>query len=179
MDHLAAGGSNGGMDLLNLVRDWPAPVTTAAAVGAALTGGVFFAFSSFVMSGLAQAPGAVGLQAMQAINVAAPSPAFMLLLFGSGALAIPVAIRALTDLSRPGAGLAAAGALAALVTPVMTIAFHVPRNNALAAVAASDPGALEAWAHYVQVWTTGNHVRTLSSAAAGLLLTLALRAGWA
>lgn len=167
------------MDLLSLFRDWPAPVTTAAAVGAALTGGVFFAFSTFVMSGLAKAPATVGLPAMQAINAAAPSPAFMLLLFGSSALAIPVAIRAFADLGRPGAALAAAGALAALITPVLTIVFHVPRNDALAAVAMQDPGAVQAWRHYIQVWTAGNHVRTLSSAAAGLLLTLALRAGWA
>ena len=69
--------------------------------------------------------------------------------------------------------------LAALITPVLTIVFHVPRNDALAAVAMQDPGAVEAWRHYIQVWTAGNHVRTLSSAAAGLLLTLALRAGWA
>lgn len=38
-------------------------------IGAGLIGGVFFAFSSFVMKALAELPAAHGIDAMQRINV--------------------------------------------------------------------------------------------------------------
>lgn len=40
----------------------------AALLGAALIGGVFFAFSSFIMKALARLPSAEGVAAMQSIN---------------------------------------------------------------------------------------------------------------
>ena len=52
------------------------------AVGAAVAAGALFAFSAFVMDGLRRVPDSVGLEAMQGINLAAPSPIFMLVLFG-------------------------------------------------------------------------------------------------
>ncbi|MGI9030825.1 MAG: hypothetical protein ACR2HP_12705 [Ilumatobacteraceae bacterium] len=44
------------------------------AVGSVVVGGVFFAFSTFVMKGLAGLPAPTGIAAMQAINLAAPAP---------------------------------------------------------------------------------------------------------
>lgn len=157
---------------------WVAPTTIAATVGAGLTAGVFFSFSTFVMAGLRQAGPEVGLAAMQAINRAAPTPAFMTVLFGSSALAGVLAIRALADLDRPGAGLVVAGAAASALTLGVTIAFHVPRNDALALLDPGATGSVDAWRDYARVWTAGNHVRTLASTAATGLLALALRAGW-
>ena len=46
-------------------------------------GGVFFAFSAFVMQALARLPPAQGIAAMQSINVAAVTPPFMVALFGT------------------------------------------------------------------------------------------------
>lgn len=60
-------------------------LTTLCALGAAATAGVFFTFSNFTMMGLKRLSPAQGMAAMQAINAAAPSPLFMLLLFGTGA----------------------------------------------------------------------------------------------
>src|ERR671913_835695 len=67
-------------------------LTLFAALGCAMMAGVFFAFSGFVMKALARLQPAQGVAAMQAINVAAVTPAFMAALFGTavtcGALAV-------------------------------------------------------------------------------------------
>ena len=67
-------------------------LTLLAALGCAMMAGVFFAFSAFVMKALARLPAEQGIGAMQAINVAAVTFAFMTALFGTalacGALAV-------------------------------------------------------------------------------------------
>ena len=135
-------------------------LTVVAAVGCAAMGGVFFAFSAFVMAALRRLPAAQGVAAMQSINVVAVTPLFMTALFGT-ALAC---VAAIVD------GEIAAGAVYLLGVIAVTIAYNVPRNNALASV---DPGSAEAerlWARYLTEWTAANHVRTLSGLAAAALL---------
>ena len=58
-------------------------LTVVTAVACGLVGGVFFAFSTFVMRGLRDAPPEAGLRAMQSINRAAPTPLFMLAFIGT------------------------------------------------------------------------------------------------
>lgn len=58
-------------------------LTLLAALGCATMAGVFFAFSAFVMKALARLPAAQGVAAMQAINLAAVTPTFMMALFGT------------------------------------------------------------------------------------------------
>jgi uncharacterized membrane protein len=55
------------------------------------------------------------------------------------------------------------------------MAFHVPRNDALAALDPSDPDAESQWNRFVRTWTAGNHVRTIAPLASATLLTIALR----
>ena len=66
--------------------------TLAVAVGCATSGGVFFAFSSFVMAGLKRLPAPQGMAAMQAINVTALTSLFMAALFGTAAAALAVVV---------------------------------------------------------------------------------------
>ncbi len=115
----------------------PSWLILVAALGAGLTAGVFLAFSSFVMTGLGRAPAAVGVRAMQEINRAAPNPVFMLTLFGTAVLAVGLAVAAVVGRG-PGWGLVVAGAAAYLVCVVLTIGYHVPRNEALAALDPDD-----------------------------------------
>src|SRR6516162_5972848 len=61
-------------------------VTVAGAIGAALVGGVFFAFSAFVMPALRRLPAAQGISAMQSINRTAVTAPLMLALFGTAVL---------------------------------------------------------------------------------------------
>jgi uncharacterized membrane protein len=150
-------------------------LTIVTAVGCGLVGGVFFAFSTFAMNGLTRLPPSQGMAAMQSINVAAISPLFMTALFGTAAGCVAVAVVALASWDEDHAVYLLVGSVAYLVgTILMTIIYHVPRNDALAAVDPTDPGAARHWARYHSTWTAGNHLRTLASLAACALLVAAV-----
>jgi uncharacterized membrane protein len=144
----------------------------AAALGSALMGGVFFAFSSFVMAGLARLPAPQGIAAMQAINVTAVTPAFMAALFGTALLCLALAILALI---RGGSLYLVAGtALYLAGAIIVTMICNVPRNNLLAAL---DPGSADAariWSAYLTEWVRWNHVRGVASMAAAACFIFAL-----
>jgi uncharacterized membrane protein len=152
-------------------------LTTIAAVGAGVSGGVFFAFSTFVMKALGRLPAAEGISAMNAINKAAPAPLFMLALFGTGAVAVAASVAALRHLDQRWAVCVLAGTALYLVCLIVTAAYHVPRNNALALVDPAAPGAGQTWARYLSSWTAWNHVRTVTAVAGSAAFILALRAG--
>jgi uncharacterized membrane protein len=160
-----------------MIDGWVFGLTLAAAIGAGLSAGVFFAFSTFIMKALGRLPAAQGLAAMQAINWAAPAPLFMLALFGTGALCVPLGIWAITELDETAAVYVLIGGALYLVGIVLTIGYHIPRNVALDGVDADSAGAADAWAGYHRAWTAWNHVRTLTSLVASALFILALRAG--
>ena len=150
-------------------------LTLAAALGAGLVAGVFFAFSAFVMNALARLPPAQGIAAMQSINVAVLNPVFFTPFFGTAACCAVLAVSALLSWQEPGAVYRFAGALLYLLgTILVTIAFNVPRNDALADVNPASPGGAGLWARYVSGWTAWNHVRTAAALAAAAAFTLAL-----
>ncbi len=104
-------------------------------------GGVFFAFSVFVMRGLGDLPPAQGLAAMQSINRAAITPPFMIVLFATALASGALAAAGLRAWGEPYAGrLIAGGALYLAGVILPTIAFHVPRNDALERIAPDDAG---------------------------------------
>jgi uncharacterized membrane protein len=147
-------------------------LTWAAVLGAGLAAGVFFAFSTFVTAGLRQLPAREGIDAMNAINRTAPTAAFMTLLFGTAAVAVVIGLAALRHLDTAGGRWRLAGAACYLIAIVMTAAYHVPHNNALALVDSSSAGAPAYWKHWISSWVALNHVRTLActlSAAAFLI----------
>jgi uncharacterized membrane protein len=61
------------------------PLTLVAALGCGLIAGVFFAFSTFVMSALARLQPAQGIAAFQAINITVYNPWFMGTFLGTAA----------------------------------------------------------------------------------------------
>jgi uncharacterized membrane protein len=154
----------------------PQILTIIAAVGAGVSGGVFFAFSTFVMKALGRLPAARAISAMNAINKAAPAPLFMLALFGTAAVCIALSVPALHHLDQRWAAYVLTATALYLVCVVLTIVYHVPRNDALALVDPTGPGAAHAWAHYLSPWTTWNHVRTVTALAGSTAFILALRA---
>jgi uncharacterized membrane protein len=160
-----------------MISGYPQVLATIAAVGAGVSGGVFFAFSTFVMKALGRLPAAEGISAMNAINRAAPAPLFMLALFGTGAVAVAASVAALRHLDQRWAVYVLAGTALYLVCLTLTAAYHVPRNNALALVDPTAPGAAQAWAQYLSSWTAWNHVRTVTAVAGSAAFILALRAG--
>jgi uncharacterized membrane protein len=151
-------------------------LTTIAAIGAGISSGVFFAFSTFIMKALGRLPAPQAISAMNAINKDAPNPLFMLALFGTGAVAIAASVGALRHLDQRWALFVLAGTALYLVCLILTAVYHVPRNNALALVDPAGPGAAQTWAQYFSGWTAWNHVRTVSSVAGSVAFILALRA---
>src|SRR5215203_1545051 len=63
-------------------------LTLAAAIGCGLVGGIFFAFSTFVMAALGRLPTDHGIAAMNSINVTVINPLFFLAFFGTGLLCL-------------------------------------------------------------------------------------------
>ena len=151
-------------------------LTLTSAIGAGVVGGVFFAFSTFVMQGLRRLPDAEGLAAMQAVNKAAPTPLFMTVLLGTALLCLGLGASSLTQLDEPSAWYQLAGSAMYLAAILLTVLYHVPRNDALARVAPGSAGAAEAWRAYARSWTTMNHLRTITSLGAAAAFVLALRA---
>lgn len=149
-------------------------LTLIAALGAATAGGVFFAFSSFVMAGLTRLAPAGGLAAMQSINVTAVRPLFMSQLFGTAALCLGLSAWALADPGDRRAALLIAGAALYLVGAIgVTIARNVPLNDRIAALDPAGAGAPEAWSRYLRAWVGWNHVRTVASLAGAAAFALA------
>jgi uncharacterized membrane protein len=140
-----------------------------------LVAGVFFAFSAFVMPALKRLKPAEGIAAMQSINVAAVTPAFMTVLFGTAAVCGALAVRALLVWDERSAPYILSGGAVYLVgTILLTIVYHVPRNEALAKIEPRDAGAESYWRRYLSGWTAWNHLRAATSLAAAAALTVAL-----
>ena len=153
-------------------------LVAGTALSSALVGGVFYAFSTFVMAGLRRVPSGQGMATMQSINVTAVRPGLMIPFFGTTLAGLAVAIVAIVDWNATTSPLLLAGAGSyVLGTFALTGAYHVPRNNALAATPtdAADAGAL--WSRYLAEWTRWNHVRTAAALVAATLLGVALRVG--
>jgi uncharacterized membrane protein len=146
-----------------------------AAIGSGLVGGVFFAFSSFVMPALARIRPEQGIAAMQSINVTVINPAFMLALFGTALLGALLLIGALGRWAQPGqACVIAAGLLYVLGSTGVTMVCNVPLNDVLMTVQADSAAGATFWAGFLGNWTFWNHVRTLASTAASVLYMAAL-----
>lgn len=147
----------------------------AAALGCGLMAGLFFAFSAFVMDGLARLPPAQGVAAMQSINAAVRNPLFAAGFFGSAAACALVLLVSLWRWGEPGAVPAVSGAtLYLLGTLLVTLAVNVPLNEGLAALGPADPDLAGRWQAFLVRWTRWNHLRTASALAAAALLILAL-----
>jgi uncharacterized membrane protein len=149
-----------------------------SAIGCGLLAGVYFAFSAFIMTALARIDQASGIQAMNAINAVIVRSPFMPLFVGTtltGAAAMVMAVLGWNE--RGSAAMLAAGFLHVFGMFVVTMAFNVPLNDALAAANAFSPEAASLWERYLRDWTFWNHVRTAASlGACGLFIAaIALR----
>jgi len=146
----------------------------SATTGAGLVGGIFFAFSNFVMPALAQQPGVGGARTIQSINVTVLNPLFLVVFFGTGLVALAVAIATPNAWSAPGALLAWIGTALYLVgTLGVTMVFNVPLNDRLAS-AATESSLSQTWGHFLHAWTWWNHVRTIAALLAAALFALAI-----
>lgn len=141
-----------------------------AALGCGLIGGLFFAFSTFIMTAFGNRPPAEGMAAMVEINRVILRSLFMPVFFGTALLCLGLAIHAFVSRG-PAAPWLVGGAFAYLLGTIgVTMIWNVPLNNRLdRADPAADNAAL--WRHYLDRWTFWNHVRTVAAlASSGLFI---------
>jgi uncharacterized membrane protein len=136
-----------------------------ACIGAGTIGGVFFAFSTFVMKALAQLPANQGVAAMQRINVVVLSPLFLGVFMGTALLSAGCVVASLPWSTPRSPLLLAAGLLYLVGSFFVTIVFNVPRNERLARLNAESSEAVVYWPAYVREWSRWNHLRTAASVA--------------
>jgi uncharacterized membrane protein len=124
-----------------MIDKWIFLLTFVSALGCGVIGGVFFAFSTFVMKALAQLPAPQGIAAMQSINIAVINPIFMLAFLGTGTFCLALAVWSFFRWQESTARFVLAGSLLYLIgTILVTMICNVPQNNALAV---ADPTTLK------------------------------------
>ena len=142
----------------------------------ALVGGVFLAFSDFIMRSLALTGGYGGVEAMQTINREVFRWVFMALFLGMAAVSIVVAGYGIFGLSGPAGTLIMLAGLVYLIGCFgVTVFFNVPMNEALAGMELSSEATRDYWFQtYLPRWTFWNSVRTIACAISAALLLFGL-----
>lgn len=142
----------------------------------ALVGGVFLAFSDFIMRSLSLTAGTGGAEAMQAINREVFRWVFMTLFLGMAAISVILVGYAATRLGTPANLLILLAGLVYLLGSFgVTVVFNVPMNKALADMDPSQAATQDYWVGtYLPRWTFWNSVRTLACALAAALLLAGL-----
>lgn len=154
--------------------EWVAFLCFFAALWSAVIGGVFSAFSEFIMKGLLRASPAGGIESMQHINRTVVKTTFVAGIFSITVFSVGLAFYALTSMTGTARFMILIAAVVYLPSVfLMTLLGNVPMNNRLDRM---NPRAEEAqayWRVYGRNWTTLNHVRSLGSVATACLYAVA------
>jgi uncharacterized membrane protein len=146
-----------------------------SAIGCGLIAGLYFAFSTFIMTSLGRIDPPAGIAAMNAINVDIQRSVFLPLFLATTLSAAALAVIGMLHASERGSiAMIAGGLLYVIGMSVVTMVLNVPLNNALAAAAGPDAGTV--WARYLRDWTLWNHVRTVTSTLACIAVVHAIAA---
>lgn len=149
--------------------------TIAAIVGSALIGGIFFAFSNFIMKALERVPASEGMLAMQTINITVLNRWFLGVFMGTAAVSLMLAIVAITAWTSPHSPYLLGGAVSYIGGTLLVTAFgNVPLNDELATFEAGDPGSTKIWDNYLDRWTALNSQRTGAALLAAVLFSIGL-----
>lgn len=141
----------------------------------AVLGGVFFAFSDFIIRALRSVQGAGGMASMQRINTVIMQSVFMVLFIGLTLATLGLAVAA---------GLTFAGAARAFVLMgaiaygggvfTITAVFNVPLNNRLAGLDPKSDAGQAYWRQiYLPRWSLWNSIRAMNCLIASACFILA------
>lgn len=144
-------------------------VSWLTSAAGAITGGSLFAFSTLVMPALNKIPKSEAIDAMNAINDVAPKSLFIVPLISSAIGSVVVGGCAITQSPVPNRRLLIAGAAAGVAGFLVTMAYHVPHNDALARA-----GASADWTSYAVPWNAWNHVRMVLALASSAAIAVGL-----
>ncbi|WMS41879.1 DUF1772 domain-containing protein [Acuticoccus sp. MNP-M23] len=139
-------------------------LTQFAILSYALLGGVFLAFSDFIMRSLSLTRGAGGVEAMQIINREVFRWMFMTLFLGTALVSLLIAGFSTTGLEGQARLLISSAALVYLAGCFgVTVLFNVPMNEALGRMQPESASAHAYWTEiYIPRWTFWNSVRTVA-----------------
>ena len=159
---------------IRMTPEWTLYFSLFLALWSAVIGGVFSAFSEFIMSALLRAEPAGGIEAMQQINRTVIKTQFVAGILLIPVLSIPLAIYSSGNVE-------GAARTALILAPIvyvpsvflMTIFGNVPMNNKLERLDPAASGAEAYWLYYGRVWTRLNHVRSIGSIATAVIYVVA------
>ena len=147
----------------------------AAILGSALIGGIFFAFSNFIMKALQRVPSPEGMLAMQTINITVLNRGFLSVFMGTALICLILAFISIAEWELTRSPFVVGGAVAYIGgTWLVTVLGNVPLNNKLAGVERENPESLEIWVHYLERWTKLNSQRAFAAACASTLFLIGL-----
>ncbi|MFK7842819.1 MAG: DUF1772 domain-containing protein [Sphingorhabdus sp.] len=159
-----------------MTYEWPLYFCLFLALWSAVIGGVFSAFSEFVMSGLLKTAPAGGIEAMQHINRYVIKTQFVAGILSIAIFSVLFTIYSLMVFD--GAALVTLILAPLVYLPtvfLMTMFGNVPMNNKLASLDHTASEAEAYWKKYGRDWTRLNHVRSIGSIlTAGLYVIAAI-----
>jgi uncharacterized membrane protein len=139
-------------------------LTLIAALGSGLMAGLFFAFSSFIMTALAKLPPEQGIATMNSINTTILNATFGIAFFGTALLSLGLGIAGILRWSEPGSAWLLIASMLYLVGVIgVTMMFNVPLNDALTAATPASAEGATLWTRYLAEWLPWNHVRTITN----------------
>lgn len=158
-----------------LISDLRGLTTLLALLGAGSMAGLFFAFSTSVMPALRRRPASEAAATMQEINRVILNPLFLGVFLGTALASVLAATFAAFSWNQQGDAALVVGALSYLLgTFLVTVVYHVPRNDRLAGLDPSSAPGQEYWTTYVREWTRMNHVRGFAALLSATAFAVAL-----
>ncbi|MEL6870261.1 MAG: anthrone oxygenase family protein [Pseudomonadota bacterium] len=147
-----------------MTYEWTLYFCLFLALWSAVIGGVFSAFSEFIMSGLLRTSPACGIASMQHINRTVLKTQFVVGIFSIAIFSILFAVYSVAVFE--GRALATIILAALVYLPsvfFMTMLGNVPMNDKLESLDHTSREAEVYWAQYGRDWTRLNHIRSIGS----------------
>ena len=159
-----------------MTYEWPLYFCLFLAIWSAVIGGVFSAFSEFVMSALLKTESAGAIEAMQHINRDVIKTQFVAGIISIAIFSLLFTLYGIAVFE--GAALGTLILAAAVYLPsvfLMTMLGNVPMNNRLESLDHKSDQAHAYWREYAEKWTRFNHLRSVGSVlTAGLYVVTAI-----
>ena len=153
-----------------MTYEWTLYFCLFLALWSAVIGGVFSAFSEFIMAGLLRSAPAGGIEAMQNINRTVIKTQFVAGILLIAPLSVVFALYSRTIIEGPALAMLILAPIVYLPSVfLMTIFGNVPMNNKLARLEPAAIDAQEYWVVYGRNWTRLNHIRSWGSVATALI----------
>ncbi|MEM6747059.1 MAG: anthrone oxygenase family protein [Pseudomonadota bacterium] len=159
-----------------MTYEWTLYFCLFLALWSAIIGGVFSAFSEFIMAGLRRSEPAGGIESMQHINRTVIKTQFVAGILSIALFSLMFAVYSVTVFE--GAALATLVLAPIVYLPtvfLMTLFGNVPMNKKLERLDRTSTDATVYWMKYGRDWTRLNHVRSIGSIlTAGLYIIAAI-----